>query len=179
VCVSANYRLQPHTRRDALIDVKRAIAWIRAHAHDYGADPASVFLAGGSAGGYLSAMAAVTQNDPSLQPGFEQADTSVTAVIALYGYFGDRGDDAPGTAPLTTDATGAPPVFVVHGDHDTLALVAGARLFAAQLRAESAEPVVYAELPGAQHVWDLAHSIRSDTVVNAVEAFTAWVRSRG
>jgi acetyl esterase/lipase len=122
VCISANYRLHPHTRRDALIDAKRVVAWIRAHAHEYGADPTAVFLAGGSAGGYLSAMAAFTQNDPSLQPGFEHADTSITAAIPLYGYFGDRGEDAPGTSPLTTDATGAPPFFVVHGDHDTLAL---------------------------------------------------------
>jgi hypothetical protein len=38
--------------------------------------------------------------------------------------------------------------------------------------------VVYAELPGAQHAFDLFHSVRFDAVVNAVEAFAAWVRAR-
>jgi hypothetical protein len=35
--------------------------------------------------------------------------------------------------------------------------------------------VVYAELPGGQHSFDLFHSIRFDTVVNGIEAFSAWV----
>ena len=53
-----------------------------------------------------------------------------------------------------------------------------ARRFAGELAGVSDSPVVYAELPGAQHVFDLAHSIRFETVINAVEAFAAWVRSR-
>jgi hypothetical protein len=40
------------------------------------------------------------------------------------------------------------------------------------------DPVVYAELPGAQHAFDPFHSIRFETVVEAIEAFAAWVRSR-
>jgi hypothetical protein len=36
--------------------------------------------------------------------------------------------------------------------------------------------VVYAELPGGQHTFDLVSSIRYITVVDAVEAFCAWVR---
>ena len=53
-----------------------------------------------------------------------------------------------------------------------------ARLFADRLRSVSANPVVYAELPGAQHAFDLFHSLRFEMVVDAVEAFAAWVRSR-
>ena len=37
--------------------------------------------------------------------------------------------------------------------------------------------LVYAELPGAQHGFDRFHSLRFDTVVDAIEAFAAWVRS--
>jgi acetyl esterase/lipase len=44
-----------------------------------------VFVAGSSAGGHLTAMAALTPNDAGFQPGFERADTSVTAAICLYG----------------------------------------------------------------------------------------------
>ena len=38
-------------------------------------------------------------------------------------------------------------------------------------------PVVYAELPGGHHTFDLFHSIRFEAVVDGVEAFSAWVRS--
>ena len=56
-------------------------------------------------------------------------------------------------------------------------LVEDARRFVERLRSTSSNPVVYAELPGAQHTFDLFHSIRFETVVDAVEAFAAWVRS--
>jgi hypothetical protein len=36
---------------------------------------------------------------------------------------------------------------------------------------------VYAELPGAQHSFDLFHSIRFETLIDGIEAFAAWVRS--
>jgi hypothetical protein len=38
--------------------------------------------------------------------------------------------------------------------------------------------VVYAELPGGQHSFDLFHSIRFDTVVGAIEGFAAWSCTR-
>jgi hypothetical protein len=44
-------------------------------------------------------------------------------------------------------------------------------------RCAAPNPVVYAELPSAQHVFDLFHSIRFDTLINAVEAFTARAAS--
>jgi acetyl esterase/lipase len=56
--------------------------------------------------------------------------------------------------------------------------VEAVRHFADALGSVSANPVVYAELPGAQHAFDLFHSLRYEMVVDAVEAFTAWVRSR-
>jgi acetyl esterase/lipase len=89
VCIRANCRLSPAVRfPDHLIDVKKVIAWVREHGHEYGADPTVVFVAGSSAGGHLAALAALTPNDPAFQPGFERADTSVTAAISLYGYYG-------------------------------------------------------------------------------------------
>jgi BD-FAE protein len=51
VCISANYRLSPAARfPDHHIDAKRVIAWVREHGHEYGADPATVFVGGSSAG---------------------------------------------------------------------------------------------------------------------------------
>ena len=49
VCVSADYRLQPHvTLADQVADVRGAIAWVRAHAAEFGAEPGTLFLAGSS-----------------------------------------------------------------------------------------------------------------------------------
>jgi acetyl esterase/lipase len=88
VCVAANYRLSPRGRwPDHLVDAKLALAWIRAHIAEHGGDPTRVVVTGGSAGGHLTAMMALTQNDPRYQPGFEGADTSVTAAIPMYGAY--------------------------------------------------------------------------------------------
>lgn len=84
--------------------------------------------------------------------------------------------DAP-SAPIEEVRATAPPFLVVHGDKDSFVPVEGARDFTSHLRATSEAPVVYVELPGAQHTFDLYHSIRFESVVNGVEAFTAWVRS--
>jgi acetyl esterase/lipase len=37
-----------------VIDVKKVITWAREHSHEFGADPALVFVAGSSAGGHLA-----------------------------------------------------------------------------------------------------------------------------
>jgi acetyl esterase/lipase len=178
VCVSTNYRLLSAGLADPLIDVKKVIAWVREHSFEYGLDPNAVFLAGSSAGGHPASLAAFTPNDPLSQPGFEGSDTSVAGVIALYGYYGPVDSDQPPSSRLAYSTTKAPPCFAVHGDQDTLVIVEDARGFVEQLRATSTHPVVYAELPGAQHGFDLFRSRRFDTVVDAIEAFTAHIQSR-
>ena len=181
-CISANYRLA-RTPADGfpqpLVDVKKVIAWVRTHGREHGAAPDTIFLAGASAGAHLTAMAALTANDPRFQPGFEAADTTITAGIGLYGYYGPLGgDEQPPTTPLAYDGPDAPPFLVVHGDHDTFTPVEGARALVDHLRAVSSSRVVYAELPGAQHSFDLFHSVRFETVIDAIEAFAAWLRSQ-
>jgi acetyl esterase/lipase len=169
ICVSANYRrASGDGGSDSLIDVKKVIAWVRDHGPEYGADPTAVFVAGSSLGGQLASRAAFTQGEPALQPGFENADTSVAGVISLYGYYG---------AVVRVATASAPPCFVAHGDRDSLVIVEEARGFVEQLRTTSSSPVVYAELPGAQHGFDLFRSRRFDTIVDAIEAFTAQIQS--
>jgi acetyl esterase/lipase len=179
VCVSANYRLSPDASfPDHLIDVKSVIAWARAHGPEYGADPTTIFVAGSSAGGHLATMAALTAGDATLQPGFEDADTSVTAVISLYGYYGGLdGEPRSQSSPATHVHAAAPPFLAVHGSRDTIVLAKDARRFVDELRATADGPVVYAELPGGQHSFDLFHSPRFEAVIDGVEAFTAWVRT--
>ncbi|WP_234313736.1 alpha/beta hydrolase [Streptomyces sp. NBRC 109706] len=181
VCVSANYRLRPETTFPGhQIDAKKAIAWVHEHGPEYGADPSRLFVAGSSAGSNMAGLCALTPNDPAFQPGFESSDTSVTAAICLYGYYGHYFGDPPNEPPPPPQPQGyihpeAPPFFIAHGTRDGLGTVEGARHFAAQLREASTNPVVYVELPGAQHSFDIVHSPRFDAVVDGVEAFTATV----
>ena len=74
-------------------------------------------------------------------------------------------------SPLDQINRGAPPALIVHGTHDVLAPVEEARLFAAELRAQSDQPVVYVELPGAHHAFDLFHSARGLHVVAGIHDF--------
>ncbi|MER5689561.1 alpha/beta hydrolase [Streptomyces sp. NPDC002205] len=181
VCISANYRLRPQTTFPGhQIDAKKVIAWVREHAPEYGADPSRLFVAGSSAGSNLAALCALTPNDPVFQPGFESVDTSVTAAICLYGYYGHYFGDAPDEPPPPLQPQGyihpgAPPFLIAHGTKDALATIEGARNFVDQLRRTSDSTVVYAELPSGQHAFDIFHSPRFEAVVDGVEAFAAWV----
>ncbi|RKN47797.1 alpha/beta hydrolase [Micromonospora endolithica] len=177
MCVSANYRLRPEVAfPEHLVDVKKVIAWVRAHAAEYGGDPEVIVVAGSSAGGHLAVTAALTANDPAFQPGFTDVDTSVVAAVSLYGYYGSLGgEQALPSAPGAYAGPDAPPLFLAHGDRDTVVHVEGVRDFVDRVRDVSANPVVYAELRGGQHSFDLFHSLRFDAVVDGVEAFAAWV----
>ena len=203
VCFAPNYRLSPKaTWPDHLVDVKRALAWVREHGHEYGADPGFLVITGGSAGGQLAALCGLTANDPAYQPGFEEADTSVQGCVPYYGVYDLAGETGTKAARLrssrllaklvmkSTDPAvyesasplaqvrDAPPFLVVHGRNDTLVPVQEARLLVERLRAVSSSPVLYLELPGTQHAFDVFPSIRSDHVVRAVARFCELVRVR-
>lgn len=171
VCVSANYRFNHYP--DAHIDAKRVVAWVREHAAECGGDAGTIIVSGSSAGGHLASMLALTPNDPAFQPGFESADTSVSAAIGFYGYYGRAGGE--GSSPLER-LRDAPPFLFLHGDLDSSTLVEDARDFVGRLREVSSQPVLYAELPGAQHNFDLFYSLRYSQIIEAVAAFGAWVR---
>ena len=173
VCVSANYRLAPTaTYADSLADAKRVIAWTRSHVGEYGGDARTIVASGSSAGAHLATMIGLTAADRSLQPGFQDAHTDVAAIVGFYGYYGRAG--GPGSSPL--DRLGdAPPFLLIHGDNDSSTLVEDTRELVARLREVSTQPVLYAELPGAQHTFDLFRSLRYSSVIEAVAAFGAWV----
>lgn len=203
ICVAINYRLAPRDRWPAqIVDVKQAIAWIREHIASYGGDPDYIAITGGSAGGHLCSLAALTPNDPAWQPGFEDADTAVQACVPHYGVydlaghvggrkaslmrdkflarwvFPSRYDDDPDAyeqaSPLNRVTAGAPDFFVLHGAYDSLVPVAQARELVSRLREQSSASVVYAELPGAQHAFDVFPSIRSAHVVRAIDRYLHW-----
>lgn len=176
VVISANYALRPHAGYpEHLADAKRVIAFARENADEYGLDPAKVVVSGSSAGGHLAAMCALTPNLPGFQPGFESADTHVSAAVCLYGYFGryygePRGH-RPSSLPADYSAADAPPVLVVHGTHDNFISVNSARRFVRYLREHSPSAVAYAELPGANHGFDVFAGPRPRAVVDGISHF--------
>ncbi|NYF18229.1 acetyl esterase/lipase [Microbacterium sp. AK009] len=179
VCVSATYRLGDAGAFPAsVVDAKRVLAWTRDHAHALGVDPTRVVVAGSSAGAHLAMFVALTPGQPSYQPGFESADVSVSAAVGLYGYYGPRTSE-PISSPAQHATAAAPPIFVLHGDHDSIVPVDWARGFAQQMQRVSHHPVAYAELPGAQHTFDMFSSVRAEAVAVAVERFSNWAVGAG
>lgn len=174
-CVSANYRLRTDYWA-ILSDAKRVIAWVRTEGREHGAAPDVLVAAGGSAGAHLASACALSSGRPELQPGFEQADTSVSAVVGLYGYYGEVFGQPSTRVPDLADRA-LPPALIVHGEKDPMAFAAGAREFVAEMRERGDGPVAYAELPGAVHNFDLFASLRHAAVATAVLEFTAALTS--
>ena len=83
--------------------------------------------------------------------------------------------DAPRSSPLAYDGSVAPSFFIAHGDHDTYTPVTQARELVSHLQSTSGRPIVYAELPGGQHAFDLLRSVRFAAVVDGIDAFLAWL----
>src|SRR6185437_6268849 len=82
--------------------------------------------------------------------------------------------DASPTCRVRADA---PPFFVLQGTNDTLVPVETTRTFVARLRAVSRQPVAYAELPLAQHAFDVLASLRCLATTSAVGDFLEGVRA--
>ena len=84
---SINYRVAPTARfPEPLEDVKAAIRYLKANADRFGIDPARVGIVGGSAGGYLTAMAGTTSGTKTFDKGENlQVTSDVKAAVDLYG----------------------------------------------------------------------------------------------
>lgn len=204
ICVSINYSRSPRNVWPAhIVDVKRAIAWVREHIAEYGGDPDFVAITGGSAGAHLASLAALTAGDASLQPGFERADTRVQAAVPYYGVYDftdpakmhelmlpflenfvmrARYADDPelfeSASPISHVHGFAPPFFVLHGENDAVIPSAQARTFCDALRGAGGHTVAYAELPNAHHAFDAVATARSQLAAAAVADFLGVVYGR-
>ena len=207
VGVSINYRLAPRDAYPAqIIDVKKAIAWVRENIAEHGGDPNFIVITGGSAGGHLSLLAGLSSGHRDWQEGFEAADTGVQGVLALYpvvdltnrhgirqqdrmdGFITRRiiqrtREEAPEVfedgSPISwvhrpDVASGLPPFCIVQGTHDSLVWVEEVRRFVAELAPVIPSPLVYAELPGAQHAFEIFHSPRTSHYLNAASCWLEW-----
>ncbi|MDP0502001.1 MAG: pectinesterase family protein [Verrucomicrobiota bacterium JB022] len=136
VWFSINYGLAPEHRWPACLeDTFTAIRWVKAHAADYGGDPARVAMVGHSSGGHLVAMAAAlggpaerVQAVVGCAPvtSFEQDLPQRGGLSrALQDLFDRPQEVTPealailrGTQPINLIRPGLPPFLLVHGSAD-------------------------------------------------------------
>ncbi len=80
VCMSINYRLRKKpgdvTWPQLVYDAKAAVRWLRKNAERLGLDPDRIGVPGGSAGGHLAAMVALTTPADGLDPAQPDAEFS-------------------------------------------------------------------------------------------------------
>ena len=175
VVVSVDYRLAPeHRAPSAALDMFEVFCWVITHSDELGVDPASVVIAGDSAGGNLAAVAALLCRErgvvmpvaqvliyPVIDPTFDTfsyrayASGYVNTRAAMQWYWEQYlgGSSlpsppylvAPGRAP---SHDGLPPAVVVTAGLDVLHSEGVA--YAEQLRAAKV-PVVHRDYPGLFH----------------------------
>ena len=92
-----DYRLRPYTQQEGALDLARAVRFVRAHAEDYGIDPADIAVMGFSAGGILSGEMLLhfdgTVNGTALDPDYvpdalDQVSADGAACGMIYAFYG-------------------------------------------------------------------------------------------
>jgi acetyl esterase/lipase len=136
VAANVEYRLAKAAPAPAAVtDVLKAAQWFRKNAKRYNVDRDRIVVTGGSAGGHLSLMVAMTPKSAKLGP-----PAKVAAVVNFYGIT-DVADQLEGPnmqkyavtwlpdqagrlelarrlSPMTYVRRGVPPVLTIHGDAD-------------------------------------------------------------
>ncbi len=190
VCVALNYRLAPKHPWPAMIeDVRTAIEWVQANIEQYGGDPDYLVTTGGSAGGHLCSLAALTvpgvAGCVSFYGVYDMAGISGTkAAEGMRDFFlaprvfkkkyAEDPEAFVDASPLAHITPDAPDFFVLHGANDSLVNVNQARAFVQALKETSKRSVVYHELPGTQHAFEVFNSIRSQNTIRAVQRWLDW-----
>ena len=179
VVASVEYRLAGEARFPAqLQDVRAALRFLKGNAARFGIDPARTGIWGGSAGGHLSALAALSCGVGALDaPGTKAPAGSecVQSAAIWYGVFdfaalaASRAGGGDGAAeklmgctgactaeqyapasPVTYISAKAPPFLLIHGEADKTVPVAQSHLVEARMR-EAGMQVESIYIPGADH----------------------------
>lgn len=162
---AVGYRLAPKAQHPAYLeDAAAATAWVIKNIAQYGGDSNKVFLAGHSAGGYLTAMigmdprwlAAHGLSNHQLA-GLIPVSAQVTTHFKVKKLRGDMGEQyrplIDEYAPLYYCASNLPPVCLVLGDRkiEFKCRVEENDLMAVSLRTLGHKNVEFYELPGLNH----------------------------
>jgi len=167
--VSANYRLQQESLWPAQIhDTKAAIRWTRANAEKLGVEPNRIVIAGYSAGGMLSLMAAGTNGRKEFEGegGNANVSSDVNACIGVYplasaqiaaGLFGGQDKATPeaiaAASPTSYITKNFAPTIFIHGTHDGTVPVQSSIDFWSKLHALQV-PAALTLIEGADHAFD-------------------------
>jgi acetyl esterase/lipase len=180
VVASLEYRLTGEAPFPAqLQDARAALRYLKANAAKYGIDPSRTGVWGGSAGGHLAALAALSCGETGVDPApAPPGSECVQAAVIWYGVFdfapmlareagAPSGDNAmnallrcrPAECPesLVAQASpashinaGDPPFLLIHGENDRVVPVAQSRDAERALKAAGV-PVESIYVPGADH----------------------------
>lgn len=96
IAVVPNYSLAPRFPWPAqILDVTRALGWVKKNIETYGGDPERIVISGGSAGGQLAALVALCANDATWRPQdmADVTDWSVRGAMPFYGVLEMTGDE--------------------------------------------------------------------------------------
>lgn len=145
VTALVSYRISGEAKYPAALnDCKAAVRYLRAHAADLHINPERIGVMGGSAGGHLSGLTALTSGKPEFEGdgGDRETDSAVQACIVMaasqdlveanfqktspsaLAFFGFTCAQSPdlyrSASPLTHIREGVPPVLFIEGEKDTL-----------------------------------------------------------
>ena len=180
--ISANYRLSKEGFWPSQIhDVKAAIRWTRANAGKLGIEANRIVVAGYSAGGMLSLLAAGTNGKAEFEGnlGTTGVSSDVNASIGVYplasaqiaGSLWPQGQATPeaiaAASPTTYITEKFAPTIFVHGTDDTTVPVTSSIDFYTKLRAVKV-PTTMTLIQGAQHAFD-------NSALDAVEVMAASI----
>lgn len=146
-----DYSVEPVRYPVALMELAASVAWVRAHAEEYGIDPNRIAVCGFSAGGHLAGCASTLWGRPVLEPlGLRPEDMRPDASILCYPVItaeSSKGHllsfsrllgpdtDIPPELSLERSVTeGTPPTFLWATVTDDTVPVENAMVYAAALR---------------------------------------------
>ena len=166
--ISANYRLAKEGFWPSQIhDLKAAIRWTRANAAKIGVEPNRIVVAGYSAGGMLSLLAAGTNGKPEFEGdlGTTGVSSDVNASIGVYPLASaqiatmlwPQGQATPeaitAASPTTHISEKFAPTIFIHGTDDSTVPASSSIDFYTKLRAVKV-PTALTLIQGAQHAFD-------------------------
>ena len=147
-----------------LHDCKTAVRFLRKNAETYRIHGGRIGAIGGSAGGHLAALVAMTAPGDGLDPAAPRGDVScrVQAVVPMYGVHDlTAGSAAPEeveslkrASPVTYATPDDPPALNLHGTKDATVPLEQSELLAAALKKAGVEHGFFA-VEGAPHTFHL------------------------
>ncbi len=192
VAVIPDYRVYPEVKWPAFIeDSADAVAWAKAHAADYGADPGRLILMGHSAGAYNAAELAFDRrwlNRVGMSPSDISAMVGISGPYDFLPLRSDRlkiifGPEAerPDTQPINHVDGSGPPALLLTGAADDIVDPGNTPRMAARIRATggSVEDKTYPRLGHADTLASLLPVFRGKAPVLAdVIAFIRAIPAR-